>query len=181
MLLSFGKWWICSHIQMLQLTSISRLSEQVLRGIKRVQLQGFQREIFIQAAENWRPGSLSPGCLLYPSLLHRLWVQARTSLWLPGLTILVRLCITKCGFFIKWWSHCRKRERNAGLQQFKIDLKWTTYGHHTDFEWLLCGDHIEPTSSQKYQKKCCTSQEMLHYGVQVLGSQPQLVQGGTRL
>lgn len=172
---------------MLQLISISRLSEQVLRAEISCRgeetgfsYRGFKEKSLFRLLE---PGILAP-CLLaawdtwetsWPPLLHRLWVQAGTSLWLPGLTILVRLRITKWGFYIKWWSHCRKREHNAGLWQFKVVLKWTTYGHHVDFEWLLCGDHIEPTSAQKYQKKCCTSQEMLHYNVQVLGSQPQLV------
>lgn len=62
---------------MLQLTSISRLCQSkswelrfLVEGRQKGSATRFPREIFIQAAVNWRPGSLFPGCLGYPPLFR---------------------------------------------------------------------------------------------------------------
>lgn len=187
MLLSFGKKWVCSYIQILQLTSTSRLCQSKpweLRFLPEGRKQG--------SATGISKRNLYSGCWKLAS-----WLLVS---WLPGIPISVTqalspgsdLTLTVRSDYIGQILHHQmwflykmvkplQREHGPGLQQFKIELKWTTCGHHVDFEWLLCGDHIEPTSSPKYQKKYCTSQETLYNSVWVLGSQPHPVQGAIRL
>lgn len=174
--------WVCSYIQILQLTSTSRLCQSnpwelrfLPEGRKQDSATGISKRNLYSGCWKlvpWLPGTpisitqaLSPG--------RDLTLTARSDY--IGQTLHHQM------WFLYKMVKPLQREHDAGLKQFKIDLKWTTCGHHMDFEWLVCGDHIERTSSPKYHKKYCICQEMLHNGVWALGSQPQPFQEAIRL
>lgn len=158
MLLSFGKKWVCSYIQILQLTSTSRLCQSKpweLRFLPEGRKQG--------SATGISKRNLYSGCWKLASWLLVSWLPgipiSVTQALSPGsdLTLTVRSDYIGQTLHHQMWFLYKmvkplQREHGPGLQQFKIELKWITCGHHVDLNDCCVGITLNLLHPQNTRK-----------------------------